>query len=105
MHRLELTKEQRDEHIRRYAELLEARRELSDKMANNPAPVGRPKAVATEIAEKTGLSARTVRRALNPAPEPKNPLPDQDGLKVQIESKREDGRGHRPKLIATEIAE
>lgn len=86
LHRLDLTKEQRDEHIRRYAELLEARRELSAKVSNNPTPVGRPKSISTEIAEDTGLSARTVRRALNPkpAPEPKNALPDHDVVTVQF---------------------
>lgn len=86
LHCLDLTKEQRDEHIRRYAELLEARREQ-----NKPGQVvqvsgGRGnKSVATEIAEETGLSARTVRRALNP-PEPKAPLPDYDVVTVQFNS-------------------
>lgn len=84
LHRLDLTKEQRDEHIRRYAELLETRRGLSAKLANNSAPVGRPKSISTEIAEETGLSARTVRRALKPAPEPKNPLPNHDVVTVQF---------------------
>ncbi len=59
-----------DEHIRRYADLLAAQRELSDKLTNNSAPVGRPKAIATEVAEQTGLSSRTFRRALNPKPAP-----------------------------------
>jgi len=72
-HGCDLTKEQRDEHIRRYAELLEVRRELSANLSNNSAPVGRPKAIATEVAEQTGLSSRTVRRALNPMPAPSTP--------------------------------
>lgn len=72
LHRVGLTKEERDEHIRRYAELLKEReaeaRQLSAKMSDNsPAPVGRPKAVSTRIAEETGMSERTVRRALAPA--------------------------------------
>lgn len=72
LHRLDLTKEQRDGHIRRYAELLEARRDAppiidGQNVQQLPvAPVGRPKSIATEVAEGTGLSARTVRRALNP---------------------------------------
>lgn len=87
LHRLDLTKDQRDEHIRRYAELLEARRELSAKVSNNPAPVGRPVSIATEVAADTGLSARTIRRALNPtaaSPEPKSALPDHDVITVQF---------------------
>jgi ParB/RepB/Spo0J family partition protein len=75
LHRLDLTKDQRDEHIRRYAELLEAKRLLPQ----NAAPVstlsdGRragpqhEKAVPRQIAEETGLSVDTVRRALNPKP-------------------------------------
>lgn len=72
LHRLDLTKEQRDEHIRRYAELIEAR---TRQVRQNDAPVlsdGRKsgpqhgKGVARKIAEETGLSARTVQRALNP---------------------------------------
>jgi ParB/RepB/Spo0J family partition protein len=74
LHRLDLTKEQRDEHIRRYAELLERR------FAENPKPqvaameIGygkpppRPKSIARQIADETGLSDDTVRRALNPKP-------------------------------------
>jgi hypothetical protein len=89
LHRLDLTKEQRDEHIRRYAELLEARREVSRQNGAKPAstPVGgRPRGVAREIAEETGVSVRTVQRALNPkpAPEPKAPLPDHDVFTVQF---------------------
>ena len=75
LHRLDLTKEQRDEHIRRYAELLEAARLVP----HNAAPVstlpdGRrkgpqhEKAIPRQIAEETGLSVDTVRRALKPAP-------------------------------------
>lgn len=71
LHRLDLTKAQRDEHIRRYAELLEARRELDkNQVRQNDAPeIGyrkpppQEKGVARIIAEETGLSSRTVRRA------------------------------------------
>lgn len=92
LHRLDLTKEQRDEHIRRYAELLEARREADKIIVSQNAeqlpvrPVGRPKSIVTEISETTGLSRDTVSRALNPkpAPEPKSPLPDYDVVTVQF---------------------
>lgn len=71
LHRCDLTKEQRDEHIRRYAELLERQRDevivcQNDKQLSRP--VGRPKAIVTEVAEATGLNTQTVRRALNPKP-------------------------------------
>jgi hypothetical protein len=73
LHRLDLTKEQRDDHIRRYAELLEERRNTQPRQ--NDAPVmadGRrrgpqhDKGVAREISEGTGVSLRTVQRVLNP---------------------------------------
>ena len=67
LHRCDLTKEQRDEHIRRYAELIEAR------IVTQVAPVlprgrGQPKGLARQIADETGLSTKTVRRALAPKP-------------------------------------
>lgn len=76
LHRLDLTKEQRDEHIRRYAELLTAKAEkrqvgqsdrpvLTDGRKSGPQ---HEKGVAAIIADETGLSQRTVRRALNPQP-------------------------------------
>lgn len=75
LHRLDLTKEQRDEHIRRYAELLEEQRALISsqnvtklKTPENPKGAGRPQGVAGQIAAETGLSKKTVLRALNPAP-------------------------------------
>lgn len=76
LHRLDLTKEQRDEHIRRYAELLGARRSLP-RQVDAPTELrtdGRrkgpqhEKGVASQVAEETGLSVRTVQRALNPKP-------------------------------------
>lgn len=71
-----LSKEERDEHIRRYAELLEARgaREarrkddgsrVSTQIASK-SRVGRPQGITSKIAEETGVSKDTVRRALNP---------------------------------------
>jgi ParB-like chromosome segregation protein Spo0J len=71
LHRLDLTKEQRDEHIRRYAELLEEHREVSRQSDAKPLSGpkgGRPQGVASQVAEETGLSVRTVQRALNPKP-------------------------------------
>lgn len=70
LHRLDLTKEQRDEHIRRYAELLEAKVQQTAALSATPPPVtGRGnKGVPRQIAEETGLSVDTVRRALNPRP-------------------------------------
>lgn len=69
LHRLDLTKEQRDEHIRRYAELVAQSREVSPQTAEQPKSGprgGRPKSVARQVADATGLSDDTVRRALNP---------------------------------------
>lgn len=59
LHRCDLTKEQRDQHIRRYAELLEARREVSRQYDAKPASGpkgGRPQGLASQVAEETGLS-------------------------------------------------
>lgn len=71
LHRLDLTKDQRDEHIRRYAELLEERSKIPVQQSaaveigyGKPPP--RPKGVPRQIAEETGLSVDTVRRALRP---------------------------------------
>jgi hypothetical protein len=90
LHRLDLTKDQRDQHIRRYAELLKARQAIPQQNAA-VLPVrgpGQPKGIPRQIAEETGLSVDTVRRALKPqpAPEPKNPLPDHDVVTVQFNS-------------------
>lgn len=77
LHRLDLTKEQRDGHIRRYAELLEVKAEAARLVRQTDAPVlpdGRrkgpqhEKGVASQVAAETGLSVRTVQRALNPPP-------------------------------------
>lgn len=73
LHRLDLTKEQRDEHIRRYAELLAAQKLQQPQTAalESKRSDGRghqPKGIARQIADATGLSDDTVRRALNPKP-------------------------------------
>lgn len=69
LHRCDLSKEQRDEHLRRYAELIEARREVSRQNGVKPETGpngGRPEGVAREVSEKTGVKLRTVQRALAP---------------------------------------
>lgn len=75
LHRLDLTKEQRDEHIRRYAELLKLYDEAKIQVAQNEPPeIGyakpppQEKGMARRIADETGLSKSTVQRALNPKP-------------------------------------
>lgn len=73
LHRLDLTKEQRDEHIRRYAELIEAKAKIQVPQTAAPEigyakPPPQTKGTARQIAEETGLSVDTVRRALNPKP-------------------------------------
>lgn len=73
IHRLDLPKDQRDEHTQRYAELLEVRQEASRQNGAKPASTSagsRPHGVAREVAEETGISVRTVHRALNPKPAP-----------------------------------
>jgi ParB/RepB/Spo0J family partition protein len=87
LHRLDLTKEQRDEHIRRYAELLTERAKVAQPATLSQPVTGRGnKGVARQVADATGLSKDTVRRALNPkpAPEPKSPLADHDVFTVQF---------------------
>ena len=72
LHRLDLTKEQRDGHIRRYAELLAARVQSTQNAAieskREDGRGHRPQGIPRQIAEETGLSVDTVRRALNPKP-------------------------------------
>lgn len=74
VHRLDLTKEQRDGHIRRYAELLEARADVQSRQTvaieskRDDGRGHRPQGVASQVAAETGLSVRTVQRALNPPP-------------------------------------
>ncbi|MBN8844320.1 MAG: helix-turn-helix domain-containing protein [Sphingomonadales bacterium] len=79
LHRLDLTKEQRDGHIRRYAELLEARAAIVPQNAEQiEVKRGRPVGTVTKIAQATGLSKSTVRRALNPKPHVREYPPVQD---------------------------
>lgn len=93
LHRVDLTAEQRHEHIRRYAELLkqvaeEEAAEVSLQNATQPKSGpqgGRPKGITTKIAEEFGLDRSTVHRALNPAPpKPKEAMSDDDVIGQQF---------------------
>jgi ParB-like chromosome segregation protein Spo0J len=70
VHRHDLSKEQRDQHLRRYAELLEAKeakeRERQATVHNGQkVKVGHnPEKTASKIAKATGLSRQTVARAI-----------------------------------------
>ena len=84
LHRVDLTKEERDKHIRRYAELLDIRdsqpKILLQNEANSPKR-GRPANThAVQIAGETGLSKSTVRRALDlqPSTVPNETADDQE---------------------------
>jgi hypothetical protein len=70
LHRVDLTKEQRDRQIIRYAELLEKREtavEVSPQLAakvQQPKKNGRPEGTASKIAKAIGLSKDTVQHAM-----------------------------------------
>lgn len=69
LHRRDLTKKQRDEHIRRYARLLEERGEQKGQTVpfesqRQDGKGHRQNGIASEIAEDMGVSKRTVNRAL-----------------------------------------
>lgn len=77
LHRIDLTKDERDRHIRRYVELLEERETALQSKQNasieskrSDGRGHRPKGVARKVAEQTGISVDTVRRAINPRPKP-----------------------------------
>lgn len=93
LHRADLTKDERDRQIREYAELLgagiaeTARTECPTSLSDGrkAGPQHKP-GIASQIAAETGISQRTVRRALNPVP-PKpaaDPLPDMDASEKQV---------------------
>jgi ParB family chromosome partitioning protein len=93
LHRLDLTKEQRDQHIRRYIELVEAKRDAELAIVVQSGQqlsrtVGRPKSVITEVAEATGLSRQTIERARAPkAPAEVIPISarsEQDAVLAQV---------------------
>lgn len=83
LHRVDLTKEERDNHIRRYAELLTAHREKAGQNVALLHVGGRGNiGIAQEIANETGLSQRTINRVLAEEKKPKPPLtPEQQADK------------------------
>lgn len=82
LHRCDLTKEQRDEHIRRYAELVEAQARITPPAEQKR---GRPVSTVTRVARATGLSDDTVRRALRPSPKMTPlPVPEEDVAQQQF---------------------
>lgn len=100
LHRADLTKDERDRYIRRYAELLEAKearkREAvgrTDCPGNDLRADGRRKGpqhepgIASKIAEQTGLSQRTVRRALK-RPDPEIERQQQEAARIRREQDR-----------------
>lgn len=90
LHRVDLSKEQRDEHIRRYTQLIEQRLQSRPKgtieSARDDKRGHRPKGTVAIVAANLGLSKKIVRAANNPksSPEPKAPLPDYDVVTVQF---------------------
>jgi ParB-like chromosome segregation protein Spo0J len=98
LHRLDLTKEQRDEHIRRYAELLEMQTRIVPQSAEQmPRSKGRPISVTRKVANATGLSDDTVRRALNPQPRPAHPPREIDLIEQQVAALRRAWNNATPK--------
>lgn len=74
LHRCDLSKEQRDEHFRRYVELLTIKREIQSAQ-NGPIESKRedrrghrPQGVLREAAQDVGLSYSTAKRIMNPPP-------------------------------------
>ena len=84
LHRCDLTKEQRDDHIRRYAELLDlqSRQAVRIESKREDGRGHRPEGIPSKIARDTGLSARTIQRVLNPV-EPKPVVDGQDAIRMQ----------------------
>lgn len=71
LHRADLTVDQRREYLRRYAELVKKRDErgISPHGAakiTEPPKRGRPKELASRVADETGVSKDSVQRALDP---------------------------------------
>ena len=98
LHRLDLTKDERDRQIRRYAELLEAieatKAEAENQVEqNDPPEIGykqpppQVKGIARRIADETGLSKSTVRRALS-RPDPEIERQQQEAARVRREQDR-----------------
>ncbi len=109
LHRLDLTKEERDRQIRRYAELLERR----DGQSAQDAPIEskredgrghRPQGIASKIADDTGLSKDTVKRALSDTPERKALRAEQQRARdADIRDQRIDAERQVASLLADHI--
>jgi ParB family chromosome partitioning protein len=101
LHRVDLSKDERDRHLRRYAELLEARqsRNAGKSSVQNGRNSkrgrmneGRPPKIASEIAKQTGLSRQTVARAIGqvaptPKVEPDREEPDMKMVAIRLAAK------------------
>ena len=96
LHRAGLTKDERDNQIRRYAELLKQKKERGEipEAQNVPLEIGygKPppakKEVARQVADLTGLNVKTVRRALEPKPKvvriADEPLSEAEAIERQV---------------------
>lgn len=99
LHRVGLTKVQRDEHIRLYAQLLEeerAEQEVNSRQSvagceSMPKRPGPKPGVARQIADETGLSKRTVERVLTP-PKPRPISPPSEPLNDHEADSKAKGR-------------
>lgn len=99
LHRLDLTKEERDRQVRRYAELLEVTKQNSgSECATIPRGPGMPKGIASQIAAETGLSKATVNRILSDDPETPKP-------KVSAELAKRRAQDHADQNDAKDEAE
>ena len=89
LHRVDLTKEERDKHIRRYAELLKIKRKppkggQDDRVSDigGRGHIG----IAQQVSDATGVSNRTVRRVLNPPDStvPSDEIDDQEKVYTNL---------------------
>lgn len=86
LHRCDLTKDQRDEHIRRYADLIELQstQTAAIESKRSDGRGHRREGTAAKIAAATGLSKDTVRRALNPTRPAPLPITEEDATERQV---------------------
>lgn len=93
LHRADLSKDERDRQIRRYAELLREREAAgADKMSDpetdsrgqRKSPQQKP-GIASKVAKETGLNVRTVRRVLSDKPQQRRPVPPSDAPRNDFE--------------------
>ena len=65
LHRAELTAQQRNEHLAEWVKLLEQQGMISDTVSDIPGKPGRkPSAAVAKVAEGSGLSTKTIKRAV-----------------------------------------